>query len=88
MNQTEQQEFIKQMDMADERLRNAGVRIEIVQDFTNFVKKTFENTWKEIATYLDDLHEKHHLTNEEMLMMCIGLEYIQKASIQSFDKAK
>lgn len=55
MNQTEQQEFMKQMDMADERLRNAGVRIEIVKDFAIFFRKKIEELW------VDDLHKKHNI---------------------------
>lgn len=75
MNQTEQQEFIKQMDMADERLRNAGVRIEIVKDFAIFFRKKIEELWVDVSTYVDDLHEKHNLTTEEMLLMCIQIEH-------------
>lgn len=75
MKQMEQQEFMKQMDMANERLRNAGVRIEIVQDFAIFFRKKIEELWVDVSTYVDDLHEKHNLTTEEMLLMCIQIEH-------------
>jgi len=65
---------MKQMDMADERLRNAGVRIEIVQDFAIFFRKKIEELWLDVSTYVGALHEKHNLTSEEMLLMCIQIE--------------
>lgn len=78
MKQMEQQKFMKQMDMANERLQDAGVRIEIVKDFAIFFRKKIEELWVDVSTYVDDLHEKHNLNTEEMLLMCIQIEHNTK----------
>lgn len=80
---------MKQLARKKERLQDAGVRIEIIEDFEKIIDHIFEKTWCEISTHINKCTKEHHLSTEEMVLMAVILSEIAEIKrIQSLKKIK